>query len=59
MPGLGWTVRWEALPPDGVQDSWTSVDVDAWTVIGHSWSCWRVEIDLSSGGEVSRRFSAK
>jgi hypothetical protein len=51
------TVRWEALPPDGVQDSWTSVEVEAGTVIGRSWSCWRVEIELISGKEISRQFT--
>jgi hypothetical protein len=51
------TVRWEALPPDGVQDSWTAVDLDARTVVGQSWSCWRVAIELTSGKEVSRQFT--
>jgi len=50
-------VRWQALPPDGERDSWVSVDVRDDSVVGTSWSCWRVSIDSTTGTEVERHFT--
>lgn len=51
------SVRWQALPPDGEQDSWVSVDVQNDRVVGSSWSCWHVSIASVTGNEIERRFT--
>ena len=52
------SVRWQALPPDGERDCWTSVEVQSDAVVGTSGSGWRVAIDSASGCEVTRRPSS-
>ena len=51
------SVRWEVAPPDGPADSWVAVEVLPAIVVARSWSCWSIDIDWSSGKEVSRRFT--
>lgn len=54
---LDGTARWQALPPDGDRDAWVSVQVLGGTVVGNSWSCWKISIDSATGSEVERHFT--
>jgi hypothetical protein len=49
------SVRWQALPPEGENDSWTQIEVQSDAVVGTSASGWRIAIDSASGSEVTRQ----
>ena len=49
-------VIWSVPPPEA-QDSWVSASIEGETVTAHSWSCWRVQLDLGTGQEIARTFT--
>jgi hypothetical protein len=49
-------VIWTAVPPEP-QDAWTVVRLEGLRVIANSWSCYLVEFDLETGGEIARTFT--
>jgi hypothetical protein len=49
---------WTAIPPEGArQDAWTTVRLEGTRLIANSWSCYAVQIDLETGGEIARTFT--
>jgi hypothetical protein len=49
---------WIIEPPDGrAQDAWVAIRIEGDEVIGHSWSCYQVAIDLMTGAERTRKFT--
>jgi len=49
------SIRWKAIPPEGEpQDAWTAVRLEGPRVIANSWSCYLVQLDLETGGEITR-----
>ena len=49
---------WTAIPPEGApQDAWTTVRLEGPRVIASSWSCYLVQLDLETGGEIARTFT--
>ena len=52
------SIRWKAIPPEGEpQDAWTAVRLEGPRVIANSWSCYLVQLDLETGGEIARTFT--
>lgn len=51
------SVRWTAVPPEGERDAWTAVRLEGPYVIANSWSCYLVQLDLETGGEIGRTFT--
>ena len=55
--GRDGSVRWTAGPPEGERDAWTAVRLEGPYVIANSWSCYLVQLDLETGGEIGRTFT--
>jgi hypothetical protein len=50
-------VLWQATPPQGKQDCFTSVSWDGLTLTAFTWSCYRVAVNMQDGSVTVLAFT--